>query len=166
MGIWSKNSLISNSNNGINIFPVAPAHFDRLSLDWVYIIQNRVNELEESREILLRDNDELRAYISSLESGKNNFQKDNDEHKLKIHSLELKNSASYLELDICKDNIWKLRNKLNEIEVLKESLSKENDRLEKEKELMLIAYNRYNKIKSYIPIWLRKLLLLVKKIVN
>lgn len=166
VGIWSKNSLISNSNNGINIFPVAPAHFNRLSLDWVYIIQNRVNELEESREILLRDNDELRAYISSLESGKNNFQKDNDEHKLKIHSLELKNSASYLELDICKDNIWKLRNKLNEIEVLKESLSKENDRLEKEKELMLIAYNRYNKIKSYIPIWLRKLLLLVKKIVN
>lgn len=159
VGIWSKNSLISNSNNGINIFPVAPAHFDRLSLDWVYIIQNRVNELEESREILLRDSNELRTYISSLESEKNNSQKNNDEQKIKIHSLELKNSASYLELDICKDNIWKLRNKLNELE-------KEKENLEKEKELMLIAYNRYNKIKSYIPIWLRKLLIILKRIIN
>ena len=55
VGIWSKNSLILNSNNGINIFPVAPAHFNRLSLDWVYIIQNRVNEnfLPEKSEVRL-----------------------------------------------------------------------------------------------------------------
>lgn len=162
VGIWSNNSLILNSNNGVNIFPVAPSHFDRLSLEWVYIIQNRVSELEESREILLRDNDELRAYIDVLESEKNR----NDEHKVEIYSLELKNSALYLESDICKDNIWKLKNKLNEFDLQKSDLLRERDDLLREKELMLIAYNRYNKIKNYIPLWLRKLLLKLKKVIN